>query len=108
MDETGTMDEGRPVEDRGTAARPSTSAAAHAMDEPSTAELEQFLSGVSFPTTRDELLGYAEAHGAGEAVVHGLRNIEQVAYESPHAVSAAFTLEGETTIRYGHVTIYDQ
>lgn len=77
-------------------------------EEHSSAELEELMSGVAFPATREQLLDHAHRLGAPEEVLEGLRNIEPVLYEGPHAVSAAFTFLGDTTITYGHVTAYDQ
>lgn len=78
------------------------------MEEASPAELEHHLAGVQYPATRDQLVATALANGAGDDVLERLRNIEDGEYESPDAVSAAFTFEGGTTTRYGHVTVYDQ
>lgn len=75
---------------------------------PDTAGLEALLHGLAFPTTAEAVVAYAAAHGAPEPALRRLRNIEPGEYQSLHAVSAAFTLQGPTTTEYGHVTIYDQ
>jgi hypothetical protein len=85
-----------------------SAAEAHGVDQPSTAELEELLDGIALPATADEVISYAEAHGAGDATLSRLRKIERGRYETLHAVSAAFTLEGTTSTLYGRVTVYDQ
>ncbi|MCU1432925.1 MAG: hypothetical protein JWP95_2030 [Actinotalea sp.] len=85
-----------------------SAAEAHGEEQPSTAELEDLLDGIALPATDDEVIGYAEAHGAGEAMLSRLRKIERGRYDTLHAVSAAFTLEGTTSTLYGRVTVYDQ
>nr|WP_297422706.1 DUF2795 domain-containing protein [uncultured Actinotalea sp.] len=76
------------------------------MDEP--LELHAHLVGVVFPATRDELVAAARAQGADAELLRHLGNIEDTTYADEDAVSAAVTYLGETTERYGHVTVYDQ
>jgi Protein of unknown function (DUF2795) len=78
------------------------------VDEAGPVELEQYLRGVSYPASRADLIATATANGADDEVLGRLRNIEDEEYEGTDAVSAAFTFEGGTSMRYGHVTIYDQ
>jgi hypothetical protein len=78
------------------------------VDEASPVELEHYLVGVHYPASRDGLVAAARANGAPEEVLDRLGNVEDGEYEGPDAVSAAFSFEGGTTTRYGHVTIYDQ
>lgn len=76
------------------------------MDEP--LELHAHLQGVTFPATRDELVAAARAQDADAELLRHLANIEDTTYADEDAVSAAVTYLGETTERYGHVTVYDQ
>lgn len=76
------------------------------MDEP--LELHHHLKGVAYPATREQLLAAARAQGADAELVRHLGNIEDTSYADEDEVSAAVTYLGETTERYGHVTVYDQ
>lgn len=76
------------------------------MDEP--VELSEYLRDVTYPATREELLRAAQDAGASPEVLRHLSNIETGPYGDEDAVSAAVTYLGETTTRYGHVTVYDQ
>lgn len=78
------------------------------MDEASPVELEHYLVGVQYPASRDRLVAAARANGAPDDLLERLRNVEDDDYEGPDAISAAFSFEGGTTTRYGHVTVYDQ
>ena len=78
------------------------------MDEATPAELAEHLTGLVFPATRDELVAAARANGADDDMLARLQNIDEGTYDGLDAVSAAFSFEGGTTTRYGHVTVYDQ
>lgn len=80
----------------------------HHEHEPTPTELHAYLDDIDYPTTREQLIAAAVRHGAGEDVLHRLRNIEDIEYDTRDAVSAAVTFLGDTTINYGHVTVYDQ
>jgi hypothetical protein len=78
------------------------------MDEATPRELAGYLVGLPYPASRDDVIRTAASNGADDDVLDRLRNMEDGDYESMDAVSAGFTVEGDTTTRYGHVTIYDQ
>ncbi|WP_225753439.1 DUF2795 domain-containing protein [Actinotalea sp. Marseille-Q4924] len=71
-------------------------------------QLHDRIGGVTYPTTKAELITAAREGGADAALLRHLENIEDVTYADEDEVSAAVTYLGETTIRYGHVTVYDQ
>lgn len=78
------------------------------MDAPDPDEWHQYLQDLTYPATRAEIVACARGNGAPDDVVSRLENIEDQSYDSREAVSTAVSLEGGTTMRYGHVTIYDQ
>ena len=78
------------------------------MDEASPTELEAYLRDQSYPASREAIVETAAARGAGPDVLDRLRNMDDIEYDDLDAVSAAFSFEGGTTTRYGHVTVYDQ
>ena len=78
------------------------------MGEASPTELEQYLRDLTYPASREAIITTATARGADEDVLDRMRNMEDVEYDDLDAVSAAFSFEGGTSTRYGHVTVYDQ
>jgi hypothetical protein len=53
--------------------------------------MQKFLGGVDYPASRDELVAHAESKGADEAVLEGLRTMEDRTFDGPNAVSQAFS-----------------
>ena len=58
-------------------------------DAPSPIEIQQHLSGIDYPVTRDELVSTAQSQGADDAVLDALRSLPEGEYDSPTAVSSA-------------------
>lgn len=78
------------------------------MEEHGAAELEKYLTGITFPVRRADLVAHVQRRGADRDTVERMTRIEDQDYESVEAVEAAFTYEGDTTMHLGHVTVYDQ
>lgn len=58
-------------------------------DSPTPADLPQYLGGVDYPASRDELIEHAERSGAPEDVRETLEALEQQDFDSPAAVAEA-------------------
>ncbi|GAB2511672.1 DUF2795 domain-containing protein [Paramicrobacterium agarici] len=57
-------------------------------ETPSPIDVQKYLGGVDYPASRDEILDRAQESGAGDDVLHALRNIPDQTYEKPTDVSA--------------------
>ena len=55
----------------------------------SPAQVQRFLSGLDFPSSRDELIDYAVEEGADEDVLDTLSQIPDETYYTPDDVSLA-------------------
>lgn len=58
-------------------------------DAPNPIEIQQHLSGIDYPVTRDELVSSAQSQGADDSVLDALRALPEGEYDSPTAVSSA-------------------
>lgn len=58
-------------------------------DRPQAIEGQQYLSGVDYPASRDELLRVAREHGADAEAIAVLEGIPDREYEGPTEVSEA-------------------
>jgi hypothetical protein len=58
-------------------------------DKPNPIQIQKFLAGVSYPTSRDALVSTAEKEGAEGEILDALKNIPDKEYDSPTAVSSA-------------------
>ena len=60
-------------------------------DKPNPIQMQKFLGGIEYPASRDQLVRHAEAKGADDAVLEGLKGIPDREYNGPNAVSQAFS-----------------
>lgn len=51
--------------------------------------VQKFLSGVSYPATREQLVQHAQGNGAGQEALDALRDIPDLEYAEPSEVSLA-------------------
>lgn len=60
----------------------------HKGDEiPNPIQIQKYLSGIDYPTDKQNLLKHAEKGGADDAVMNALRQLPDKSYNSPVAVS---------------------
>ena len=60
-------------------------------DSPNPIQMQKYLSGVSYPASRDDLVRHAEQQGADEEVLENLRTMPDREYNGPNAVSQEFS-----------------
>ena len=61
-----------------------------------TSELQQYLDGIEFPVSRDELVDYAQSNGAGEDMVSQLEQLPDREYGSMAEVTTISTASAAT------------
>ena len=49
-------------------------------------QIKQYIHGVTYPTTKDEIVDYAKSHDANMGVVNKLDMLEDGKYETPEGV----------------------
>ena len=59
-------------------------------------EAQKYLSGVSYPMSKDELVSTAQEQDAPDDVLEALRSIDDRSYDGPNAVTAAMADAGST------------
>lgn len=59
------------------------------MPAPNPIRIQKFLSGVDYPSGRDELVEHARSPGADEPVMAALSALPDRSFDSPNAVSKA-------------------
>ncbi|MCW2901154.1 MAG: hypothetical protein JWO67_3419 [Streptosporangiaceae bacterium] len=59
--------------------------------QPSFIEVQKFLSGMSYPATRDQLVEHAKQNGAEDDILEVLRKLPDREYEAPNEVSKEVT-----------------
>jgi Protein of unknown function (DUF2795) len=52
-------------------------------------EIQKYLSGVSYPATKDQLVEHARKNGADDQVIEALSGMPDGEYEGPNRVSSA-------------------
>ena len=57
------------------------------MANPIFIQAQKFLSGLSYPASRDEIVEHARAQGADDDVMRALEGIAEREYDGPNAVS---------------------
>jgi len=58
-------------------------------DNPDFIEVQKFLGGIDYPSSKEELVRTAEQSGAGDEVLNTLRNLPEREYQNPTEVSEA-------------------
>jgi hypothetical protein len=61
------------------------------MPQPEFIEVQKYLSGVSYPATRDQLVEQAKSNGASQDVIEALSGMAEGEYDGPNRVSSAVT-----------------
>jgi hypothetical protein len=62
--------------------------AQHTSNEiPNPIQIQKYLSGIDYPTDKQNLLKHAEKEGADDKVMDALRQLPEKSYNSPVAVS---------------------
>jgi hypothetical protein len=56
---------------------------------PQPIEVQKYLSGMSYPTTKDQILEHAKSQGAPKEVQDALEKIPDGEYDGPNRVSQA-------------------
>lgn len=49
--------------------------------------IQEYLSGVDYPATKDQLIAHAQEHGAPDKVIEFLQRLPRRSYKSPTEVS---------------------
>ncbi len=57
------------------------------MANPDFIEVQNFLSGVDYPASKQELVEHARSQGAGDEILQALEGISDREYDGPNAVS---------------------
>lgn len=53
---------------------------------PDDEQIKQYIHGVTYPTTKDEIMNYAKSHDADERAMEKLDMLESGKYETPEGV----------------------
>lgn len=59
------------------------------MPQPEFIEVQKYLSGASYPATKDRLIEHARNNGAGQDVIEALSRMPDGEYDGPNRVSSA-------------------
>ncbi|TDC84038.1 DUF2795 domain-containing protein [Actinomadura sp. 7K507] len=60
-------------------------------DNPSFIEVQKSLAGIGYPASKDDLVKYAQQHGAEEGIVQALQAMPDREYDGPSGVSKEIT-----------------
>ena len=56
-------------------------------------QMQKFLRGADYPSTKDNLVRYAQEHGADERAINALRGMQRNNFQTPADVSKAIGQE---------------
>jgi hypothetical protein len=59
------------------------------MTKPQPIEVQKYLSGISYPATKEQLLEHAKSQNAPQEVLEALKKIPDEEYDGPNKVSSA-------------------
>ncbi len=59
------------------------------MEDVSTADVQQFLGGIDYPKSKQELVDYAKSQGAPQQVIDLMQKMDEKEYHNPIDVSQA-------------------
>lgn len=62
-------------------------------ETPNPIQVQKFLSGIDYPSSRDDIVTAATKNGADDNVLDALRNLPDQDFDAPTAVSAAISDE---------------
>jgi hypothetical protein len=58
--------------------------------QPTHMQAQKQVAGIDFPVDREQLIEYAEAHGADPDLLHHMRRLPERTYHGPNEVGRAF------------------